>query len=138
MHFSSIESIVSIVVEHRYYRIGIDTLPSLDCSWMRVLNKNFRFFEFLELFNNFHRGLTNYFSSKCCTGTSFNQLRSPRTLSIANEPHNHPSVFASRQSALSSLTNFNHTFLVTAFVLRNFCRNSDFLFPFLVDGIHFE
>ncbi len=61
-----------------------------------ISNKNFRFFEFLELFKNFHRGLINYFFLNAVQEPVFNQLHSPHALLIANEPHYHPSVFASR------------------------------------------
>ncbi len=61
-----------------------------------IPNKNFRFFEFIEWLKNFLRGLTNYFLKKRCTGASFQPITLVRALSIANEPHYHPSVFASR------------------------------------------
>ncbi len=58
-----------------------------------IPNKNFRFSEFLELFKNFSRGLTNYFFK--CTGANFQPIAPAACSFDSDEPHYYPSVFAS-------------------------------------------
>ncbi len=50
------------------------TVLILYCRLDGVPKKNFRFFEFLELFKIFRRGLTNYFFKKCCAGANFQPI----------------------------------------------------------------
>ncbi len=59
--------------------VGTDrnhTVLNLDCMLDEGPNKNFRIFEFLELFKNFCRVLTNYFLTNVVQEPVLNQLRS--------------------------------------------------------------
>ncbi len=58
-----------LAVQGAYFEKDVRNL-----NLMMIPNKNFHFFEFLELLKNFLRGLTNYFFKKYCTGASFQPI----------------------------------------------------------------
>ncbi len=69
--------------------------PSAKIWTVAGWGKTFAFFEFLELFKIFRMGRTNYFFFMLYR-SQFLSDYARRTLSTANEPHYHPSVFTSR------------------------------------------